>query len=242
MPRMTLYNWWRSSCSHRVRIALAMKGLDYEYAVVRLPAGEQSREEHRARSPTAYVPCLVIDGVPYVESVSIIELLEERFPAPPLFPIDPHGRARVRTLVEIVNSGIQPFQNTSVTAHVAAMMRAADPAGPPGRAPATPPSDAASVGWIRHFVDRGLGAFERAMEANAREGVLGPYAYGAVPTVADVFLVPQVVVARRVGVAVEHHARVCAAFEAAARVEAFQKAAPENQIDADVADGAKGAR
>jgi maleylacetoacetate isomerase len=233
MPSMTLYNWWRSSCSHRVRIALAVKGVDYEYVVVRLPDHEQSSDVHRARSPTGYVPCLVVDGVPYVESVAIIELLEELFPAPPLFPKDAHGRARVRTLVEIVNSGIQPLQNTSVIAQVEAMTRA-DAAG----------SSAASRAWLHHFIDRGLGAFDRAMAANSRDGVDGPYAYGASPTVADVFLVPQVVVARRFGVAVERHARVLAAYEAAASLDAFERAAPQNQVDADVdvAPGVKTAR
>ncbi len=236
---MTLYNWWRSSCSHRVRIALAVKGLDYEYVVVRLPDGEQSSEVHRARSPTGYVPCLVVDGVAYVESVAIVEWLEERFPEPPLFPNDAHGRARVRALVEIVNSGIQPLQNTSVIAQVEAMARAEPSVG--SAAPAAS-SGAASRAWLQHFVDRGLGALDRAMAANALEGVDGPYAYGALPTAADVFLVPQVVVARRFGVAVERHARVLAAFEAASRLDAFRRASPENQVDADVADGSKSAR
>ena len=246
MPSMTLYNWWRSSCSHRVRIALALKGVDYEYVVVRLPDHEQSSDVHLARSPTGYVPCLVVDGVPYVESVSIIELLEDLFPAPPLFPKDAHGRARVRTLVEIVNSGIQPLQNTSVVARVAAMTRV-DAASPGGDlASSAPGSDGASRAWLQHFVDRGLGAFDRAMAANALEGVDGPYAYGAAPTAADVFLVPQVVVAKRVGVAVERHARVLAAYEAAASLDSFRRAAPQKQIDADaevdVADGVKTAR
>jgi maleylacetoacetate isomerase len=231
MPSMTLYNWWRSSCSHRVRIALAVKGVDYEYVVVRLPQQEQSSVAHLARSPTGFVPCLVVDGVPYVESVPIIELLEELVPAPPLFPRDAHGRARVRTLVEIVNSGIQPLQNTSVLAQVEAMTRA-DAAG--AGAPPAAGSGAASRVWLRHFIDRGLAAFDRAMMANALEGVDGPYAYGASPTAADVFLVPQVVVARRVGVAVERHARVLAAYEASASLAAFEKAAPQNQVDADV--------
>jgi maleylpyruvate isomerase len=237
MPRLTLYNWWRSSSSHRVRIALALKGIDYEYVVVRLPDGEQSSDVHRARSPTGYVPCLVVDGVAYVESVAIVELLDELFPEPPLLPASVHGRARVRTLVEIVNSGIQPLQNTSVVAHVETITAAAA-----GDAAAVPRPGAATRAWMLHFIERGLAAFERAMAAHALEGVDGPYAYGAVPTAADVYLVPQVVVARRVGVAVERHPRVLAAFEAATQLEAFRKAAPENQVDADVADALKSAR
>jgi maleylacetoacetate isomerase len=225
MARMTLYNWWRSSSSHRVRIALAMKGLDYEYVSVRLPSGEQASELHRNRSPTGYVPCLVVDGVAHVESVAIVELLEDLFPTPPLYPKDPYGRARVRSLVEIVNSGIQPLQNTSVIAHVGHLTGDAE----------------APRAWMKHFVARGLGSLERAMAANAREGVAGPYAYGAAPTAADIFLVPQVVVAKRLEVPLEPFARVAAAFEAAAGLDAFRKAAPENQVDVD-ADVVKSAR
>ncbi len=222
MPRLTLYNWWRSSSSHRVRIALALKNLEYEYLVVRLPAGEQGSEAYRSRSATGYVPCLEIDGVPYVESVAIVELLEETFPAPALYPPDAHGRARVRALVEIVNSGIQPLQNTAVRAEAARAMG----------------GDAAATAFSNHFIARGLAAFERAMEAHAREGVTGPYAYGAAPTAADVFLVPQVAAAKRFGVPVEPHPRVSAAYEAASRLDAFRKAAPENQVDADAVKGA----
>ncbi len=232
MPRMTLYNWWRSSSSHRVRIALAIKGLEYEYAVVRLTAGEQSAEAYRARSPTSYVPCLVVDGVPYVESVAIIELLEDLHPTPPLFPGDPHGRARVRTLVQIVNSGIQPLQNSGVLAYLAEVLEVPISLRDPGPIRA----------WLHHWLDRGLGSLERAMEGNAREGVDGPYAYGGEPTAADVYLVPQVLAAKRFGVAIEPYARVLGAFEAASRLDAFRKAAPENQIDADVADAVKSAR
>jgi maleylacetoacetate isomerase len=231
MSRMTLYNWWRSTCSHRVRIALAMKGVEYEHAVVRLPSGEQSGDEHRARSATMYVPCLVIDGVPYVESVAIIEMLEELHPAPPLYPKDAHGRARVRALVEIVNSGIQPLQNSGVLAHLGEVL------GVPVSLSKGP-----IRAWMHHWIERGLGSLERAMETNEREGVDGPYAYGAAPTAADVYLVPQVLAAKRLGVAIEPCARVLRAFEAASRLDAFRKAAPENQIDADVADAVKSAR
>jgi maleylacetoacetate isomerase len=216
--RLTLYNWWRSSSSHRVRIALAIKELEYEYVSVRIPMVEEgvgrAGTAHRDRSPTGYVPCLVIDGVPYVESVAIVELLEERVPQPSLYPGDAHARARIRTLIEIVNSGIQPLQNTSVQAEV---QRATG-------------DGEASLRWAQTFVARGLGALERAMESNAREGVTGPYAYGTTPTAADVFLVPQVVSAKRFRVPLEAYPRVAAAYEEASRLDAFRRAAPENQV------------
>lgn len=210
---LTLYNYWRSSSSHRVRIALALKGLDYRYVAVNLLAEEQSSDAHRTRSPTGYVPCLVIDGTPYVESVAIVELLDERFPSPPLYPRESHARARVRTLVEIVNSGIQPLQNRHVTQHVST-----DPA--------------VQKRWLQHFVGRGLASLEAAMEMNEREGARGPFAYGDAPTAADVFLVPQVFSARRFDIDLSKHPRIARAYDAAMQLEAFQKAAPDRQPDA----------
>jgi maleylpyruvate isomerase len=216
MPKVTLFGYWRSSSSHRVRIALNLKGLDYEYVPVNLREGEQLREAHQARSPTGYVPCLVLDGTLYVESVAIIELLEERFPTPRLYPEDSHGRARVRALVEIVNSGTQPLQNTGVLKHLGELGQ--DTEG--------------QKAWLHHFVGRGLASLERAMAENAQAGVRGPFAYGDAPTAADAYLVPQVVAARRFGVDLRGCPRVVDAYDAAMRLEAVQKAAPERQPDA----------
>jgi maleylpyruvate isomerase len=216
MPRMSelvLYNYWRSSSSHRVRIALELKGLPYRYEPVNLRTDEQSSEAHRSRSPTGFVPCLVLDGVRYVESVAILELLDDRFPEPRLFPTDPHARARVRALVEIVNSGIQPFQNLSVLKHVS-------------------PDAEVQRAWAQYFIARGLGAFEAAMQGHEREGTPGPLAYGATPTAADALLVPQVISAQRFKVELAPYARVVRAFEAAMKLQAFQRAAPERQPDA----------
>jgi maleylacetoacetate isomerase len=213
MPSLTLYSYWRSSSSHRVRIALALKGLAYGYEAVDLSSGEQSSAAHRARSPTGYVPYLVLDGVGYVESVAIVEMLDEAFPDPPLYPATARDRARVRALVEIVNSGIQPMQNLAVMRHAR-------------------PDAEGQREWIRHFVARGLAAFDAAMGLAEREGVRGRYAYGDTPTAADVFLVPQVVVAKRMDVDLAPLPAVSRAFEAAMALEAFQAAAPERQPDA----------
>ncbi|MGH7294481.1 MAG: maleylacetoacetate isomerase, partial [Polyangiaceae bacterium] len=168
MPQLTLYNYWRSSSSHRVRIALALKGLEYRYEIVNILEDEHAKPEHRARSPMGFVPCLAIDGVPYVESVAIVELLDELFPSPRLLPESPHARARVRALVELVNAGIQPLQNRSVTQFLS-------------------PEAEVQRRWLHHFVSRGLAALEAAMESIEREGVHGRYAYGDSPTAADVF-------------------------------------------------------
>jgi maleylacetoacetate isomerase len=216
VPRVTLFGYWRSSSTHRVRIALNLKGLEHEYVAVNLLAGEQRGDAHRARSPTGYVPCLLVDGAAYVESVAIIELLDETFPAPKLYPGDAHTRARVRALVEIVNSGTQPLQNTSVVDHLATLGQTVE-----GR-----------KAWLRHFVGRGLGSLENAMAENARAGVSGPYAFGDSPTAADVFLVPQVDAARRFGVDLRACSRVVDAYDAAMGLDPFRRAAPEKQPDA----------
>jgi maleylpyruvate isomerase len=213
MAELTLYNYWRSSSSHRVRIALELKGLQYRYSVVNLLAEEHTSEAHKARSPTGYVPCLEIDGVPYVESVAILELLEELFPTPALYPKDARGRARVRTLVEIVNSGIQPLQNRHVTLFV------------------SPDADLQKR-WLQHFVGRGMAALEAALELGEREGARGPFAYGDAPTAADAFLVPQMVSAQRFHVDLAACPRVQRAFDAAMKLDAFRRAAPDQQPDA----------
>jgi maleylacetoacetate isomerase len=213
MAELILYNYWRSSSSHRVRIALAHKGLDYRYIAVNLLTDEQSSEPHKARSPTGYVPCLVLDGVAYVESVAILELIDERYPSPPLYPKDAHARARVRALVEIINSGIQPLQNRHVTQFLS-------------------PDAEVQRKWLVHFVARGLAGLEAAMKGNEEEGARGRYAYGDAVTAADAFLVPQVVSAQRFHVDLAPYPRVSRAFDEAMKLEAFVAAAPERQPDA----------
>jgi maleylpyruvate isomerase len=216
MSRPTLYSYWRSSSAHRVRIVLALKGVDHEYIAVNLFEGEHRRESFQQRSPTGRVPCLVLEGESFVESVAIIELLEEKFPSPPIYPGDPVGRARVRTLVEIVNSATQPFQNNTLLAYL----------GQAGL------DEAAQKAWLHHHLGKGLAAFERAMQDHARAGVTGPYAYGATTTAADAYLVPQVDSARRFGVDLGAYPRLVAAYDAAMALEAFQRAAPAKQPDA----------
>ena len=213
-PKLVLYNYWRSSSSYRVRIALAAKGLAYEYAVVNILKDEHATAEPKARSPMGYVPCLTIDGKPFVESVAIIELLDEMFPAAALYPRDPFARARVRALVEIVNSGTQPLQNRYV------MLQRS-------------PDAEEQKTWARSFVARGLQALEALMAMHEREaGVHGPFAYGETLGAADAFLVPQMYNARRFGLDVAAYPRVVAAEEAALATDAVRAAMPENQPDA----------
>lgn len=209
---MVLYSYWRSSSSYRVRFALAVKKLPYEMVTVNLLAGEQKSDAHLSRSPTGHVPCLVVEGKPIIESVAIVELLEELYPEPALFPKNPIDRARVRTIVEIVNSGIQPLQNMKVMKLVGE--------GDPGKA------------FAKHFNEAGLGALEHLLEFHSKEGVQGRYAYGDSLTAADVFLVPQFYSAKRFGVDTSKFPRVTAAAEAAMATEAARAAHPDNQPDA----------
>ena len=212
MASLVLYSYWRSSSSYRVRFALAVKKVHYEMITVNLLKGEQASTEHVARSPTGHVPCLVVDGRPMIESVAIVELLEDLFPEPPLYPKDPWQRAQVRTIVEVVNSGIQPLQNMKVMKLVGE--------GEPGKA------------FAKHFNESGLAALEQLLEFHSKEGIRGKYAYGDSLTAADVFLVPQFYSAKRFGVDTSKFPRVAAAAEAAMATEAARAAHPDNQPDA----------
>ncbi len=208
---MKLFGYWRSSSSHRVRIALHHKGLAFEQAPVHLmkDGGEQYAPEYRARSPMAKVPALELDdGRVLTESLAIIEYLEDTHPTPPLLPRDPYSRARARMLAELVNSGIQPLQNLSVLKHVRE----------------TGGDDKA---WLQHWVSTGLAALERAVQATA-----GRFCVGDEPSVADVCLVPELFFARRFYIDLEAMPTLVRIDAACAELPAFAAAAPERQPDA----------
>jgi maleylacetoacetate isomerase len=211
--KIVLYGYWRSSSSHRVRLALAVKKVPHETVTVNLLKGEQRAPEHQAKSPMGVVPCLVIDGKPFVESVAIVELLDELFPSPALYPREPVARARIRALVEIVNAGIQPLQNLLVLDRVS---RESEP----------------RKEWLRFFIGRGLRSFEALMAENEKEGVGGPFAFGSEVSAADVFLLPQLYAARRFDVDLSACPRILRAEAALLATDAAKAAAPENQPDA----------
>ena len=213
MPTLTLYTYWRSSSAYRVRIALAVKKAAYTPVAVNLLASEQTVSTFVEMSPTAHVPCLVIDGKPLSESVAIVELLEDLYPEPPLFPKDPWARAQVRSLVEIVNSGTQPLQNLQVLKRLSE-------------------DKVAREAWSRHFIFRGLTAFEALMARHHAEGTRGRFAYGDTLTAADCFLVPQIYNAKRYGVDLTRMPRIVAAHDAALSTAAVASAIPEQQRDA----------
>jgi maleylacetoacetate isomerase len=172
-----LYGYFRSSSAWRLRLALGLKGLSYEYVPVNLLAGEQDSDWYGAINPSHAVPTLVIDGHTLSESLPIMEYLEETRPSPPLLPADPFRRAKARQIAETVNSGIQPLQNAKVLARIEKGLGL----GEHGR-----------VAWARHWVSTGLDALEAIVAP-----VAGSCCVGDAPTMADVLLVPQLGNARR---------------------------------------------
>jgi len=211
--KLVLHNYWRSSASHRVRIGLGLKELAYEYIVVNIVKHEQHGEAYRARNPMAQVPTLEItedDGTVRMiaQSLPILEYLDERFPERPIMPKDLLARARTRQLAEIVNSGIQPLQNLTTTKAVKAF-------------------GGDEVVWPKSFIADGLVAFERV----AAE-VAGTFCVGDAPTIADCFLIPQLVSARRFGVDIAKHTLLLGIEERCLAMPAFANAAPDRQPDA----------
>jgi maleylacetoacetate isomerase len=216
MDKVVLYTYWRSSSAFRVRIALAHKKIPYASVPVNLLDGAQLDAAYRTHNPAGLVPCLVVGDRTFTESVAIIELLEELYPTPALYPDEAVSRARVRALVETINSGTQPLQNLSVLKKV-------------GDEPA------ARIAWAQHFVKRGLAAFEALLDTYARDGAAGPFAFGAALGAADCFLVPQLYNARRYKLELSGYPRILAAESAALATPAVQAALPENQGDATTA-------
>jgi maleylpyruvate isomerase len=181
--KLRLFNYWRSSASHRVRIALGLKGLAYEYAVVNILQKDQFADPYRAMNPMSQVPTLEVtedEGMVHTitQSLPIMEFLEERFSGPDvprLLPDDAYLRARARGLAEIVNSGIQPLQNLSTTKRLVHL-------GVDDKA------------WVKAFIAEGMMAL-----AHATAQISGMFSVGDSPTIADCCLVPQLASARRFG-------------------------------------------
>jgi maleylacetoacetate isomerase len=210
-----LYGYWRSSSSYRVRIALNLKGIDYEQKAVHLlrDGGEQKQVDYRAVNPLGLVPALVHGGQVIVQSVAICEYLEECFPAPALLPAGASSKARVRTIVQTIASEMQPLNNLGVLSYLG------DTLG----------QDKAAVKhWYGHWVERGFSAIERWLE----DPDTGDFCHGDAPTLADCFLVPQVYNAERFGCDLAPYPRLMRIAEACRSLDAFRLAAPENQPDA----------
>ena len=211
---MKLYTYFRSSAAFRVRIALNLKGLAYEPSFVHLANGEHLRPAYRAVNPQGLVPALQVDGALLAQSIAIMEYLEETHPRPPLLPADALGRARARGLALIVACEIHPLNNPRALKYVKHTL---------GH------SQDEVDAWYRHWIADGLAKLEAEL---GRPGT-GRYSHGEAPTMADCCLVPQIFNAKRFQCDLAPYPIVMRVFDACMQLEAFDRAQPVKQPDAE---------
>jgi maleylacetoacetate isomerase/maleylpyruvate isomerase len=212
---MQLYSYFRSSASFRVRIALALKGLPYDYVPVHLVKSEQLKPPFDALSASRLVPLLKDGDATLSQSLAIIEYLDETHPEPPLLPADALGRARVRALALDIACEIHPINNLRVLRYLVREMKV---------------SEDDKNRWYRHWVESGLETVERQL---AGHPATGRFCHGDTPGIADVLLVPQIFNAQRFECRLDHVPTVMRVFEACMQLSAFQAAEPSACPDAD---------
>ncbi|MBS0594418.1 MAG: maleylacetoacetate isomerase [Proteobacteria bacterium] len=209
---MELFNYFRSSASYRVRIALALKGLHYDYRAVQLTKNEQMGESYAAVSASRLVPLLRDGEQVLTQSLAIIEYLDETHPQPPLLPADPVGRARVRALALDIACEIHPLNNLRVLRYLVHSLKV---------------GEEDKDRWYRHWVETGLETVERQLAAAPAR-----HCHGDAPTLADCVLVPQIFNAQRFDCRTGHVPNVMRVFEACMRLPAFEQTRPEACPDA----------
>ena len=210
---MQLYSYFRSSASFRVRIALGLKGLAYEYMPVHLVRREQLEAGFGELSPTRLVPVLKDGDAVLTQSMAIIEYLDEMYPQPPLLPADALGRARVRAIAQHIACEIHPLDNLRVLSYLVREMKV---------------SEDDKNRWYRHWVETGLEAVERALAGPST----GRFCHGDAPGLADCVLVPQIFNAQRMDCRLDHVPTVMRVFEACMQLPAFDRAQPSACPDA----------
>jgi maleylacetoacetate isomerase len=211
MP-MKLYNYFRSSASFRVRIALGIKGLPFEYISVHIAKGEHKKPEYAALAADTLVPLLDMGGDKLSQSMAIIEYLDETHPTPALLPADALGRARVRALAQSIACEIHPLNNLRVLKYLVKELKL---------------DEEAKNAWYRHWVRDGLVSFEKQLA----QLPASKFCYGDTPTLADCCLVPQIFNGQRFSCDFSGLPRTMAAFEACMQLPAFDKAQPKNCPD-----------
>ncbi|ABM38109.1 maleylacetoacetate isomerase [Polaromonas naphthalenivorans CJ2] len=207
LSAMKLHNYFRSSASFRVRIALELKGLIYEYIPVQIARGDHKKEPYAALSADHLVPLLEVNGERLSQSMAIIEYLDELHPTPALLPADALGRARVRALAQSIACEIHPLNNLRVLKYLVRDLKV---------------EEEAKNNWYRHWCREGLEAFERQLV----QLPASTYCYGNTPTLADCCLVPQIFNAARFNVNFDGLPLTMAAYDACMALSAFQKAQP----------------
>ncbi|MPZ54911.1 MAG: maleylacetoacetate isomerase [Rhizobiales bacterium] len=211
---MKLYTYFRSSAAYRARIALNLKGIDYDMVPIHLikDGGQHKSDAFRAVNAQMRVPALALDsGDILIQSLAIIDYLDETHPEPPLLPSDPLGRAHVRAMAQIIACDIHPLNNLAALQYLRRQL-----------AHEQPEIDA----WYHYWVQAGFDALETTLRP-------GPYAYGSSVTLADVCLVPQVFNAQRLKVPLDRYPKIVAVDAECAKLAAFQHAHPDKQPDAE---------
>lgn len=211
---MQLYSFFRSGTSHRLRIALNLKGLTPDYIPVDLRVDEQAQAPFKAINPQGLVPALAVDGQVLIQSPAIIEWLEETHPMPALLPQGAAARARVRALAAIVGCDVHPINNRRILVYLRQQFGA---------------DEAAVNAWCATWISAGFEAIEALL---AQDSQRGDFCFGGAPSLADVYLVPQVESARRFGVDMSAWPLISAVDAACAQLPAFAQAAPAVQPDA----------
>jgi len=203
-----LYNYFRSSASYRVRIALALKGLDCELVPIHLVKHEQASESFAAIAPAKLVPLLKVDDQLLTQSLAIIEYLDEVHPEPPLLPGSAFDRARIRSLAQDIACEIHPLDNLRVLRYLVHEMKV---------------SDEDKTRWYKHWVETGLEVIEHRLAGDARTGC---FCHGDAPTLADCVLVPQILNAQRFACRLDNLPTVMRVFDACIALDAFSKTQP----------------
>ncbi len=210
---MQLYNYYRSSASYRVRIALALKGLDCDYTSVHLAKNEQFKDSYTAVAASRLVPTLIDGAHALTQSLAIIEYLDETHPQPPLLPGTPGERARVRALAQDIACEIHPLDNLRVLRYLVRELKV---------------SEDDKNRWYRHWVETGLEVVESKLAAQP-----STFCHGDTPTLADCTLVPQIFNAQRFDCRLDHVPNVMRVFEACMKLPAFEETRPEKCPDAE---------
>ena len=213
MSDIVLHGYWRSGTSYRTRIALALKGLDYDYRAVDLRAGEQHGETYRALQPQGLVPAMEVGGDVLVQSPAIIEYLEERWPEPALLPTGPVDRATVRGMAAVIGCDVHPLGNLRILKYLTGEL-------------GQPPESVRS--WVNRWIGDGFAALETLI---AQHG--GRFAFGDTPGLIECYLLPQVYSAARFQTDLSPYPKLMAVAERALADERIAAAHPDKQPDAD---------
>lgn len=210
---MTLHGYWRSSASYRVRIALALKGVEVEHVAVNLREGEQGTASHKLRNPQGFVPVLELeDGTELTQSLAIMDYIDATFREPSLMPGEPILRSKILSAALIIASDIAPIQNLSVLKYLRTEYEQGD-------------NDVSE--WVQHWISRGFNALEQIASKSDT-----PFLFTERPMFFECCLIPQVYNARRFGVDMDRFPKLKAIDARCRELEPFIKGAPENQHDA----------